>query len=202
VLGLVPRRVEAQESTVRFYIVPKATDANNRTRPKYVFAMGLPYTAMDYGLEDTYLVACEPDAAQHTTLAANIDVIAIPAPIDDAIGLTALTTVQNRLEGMHVPAGWVTQNTTYRQVVGLLGKLFVFMQRFHGLNLRTFFEAGITLDTRINQLTQAQRNALIDAATDLGLETSAISGSTTIRAALKIVADQLPGFTLRGEVFP
>jgi hypothetical protein len=200
-MGSAPVALAQEAAGVRFYIVPKAVDANNRARPKYIFAMGLSYNAMDYGIEDTFLVACDPDATQQTTLASNLDVIAIPSGLDSAIGLTALTTVQNKLEGLHVPAGWVTQNTTYRQVLTAVGKMFLFMQRFTALQLRTFFESGVTLDTRINQLTQAQRDALTGAALSLGLDTSSITGSMLIRTALRVIGDQIPGFVLRGEAF-
>lgn len=194
----------AQEAAgVRFYIVPK-TGAGTRAdsvRPKYIGDLGIGYSAMDYGLENTFLAACAPDAATHTSLASNLDVIAIPQGLDSAIGLTALSTVQAKLEGLHVPAGWVNETHTYRDVVRAVGKMFVFMQRFHGQQLRTFFESGVTLDTRINQLTQAQRQALLDAATSLGLDTSSITGSMLIRQALKTLADQMSGFVLGGEVF-
>lgn len=188
----------------RFYIVPKIGDGatpETGIRPKYIADSGAPSASMDYGLEDTFLVGAEVTVEQHTQLAAQLDVIAIPEDLDAVIGLTALTTVQTKLEGLHVPADWVTTSHTYRQVVRLVGKLFLYMQRFHARELRVFFEGAITLDTRVNQLTAAQRDAMLNAANDLGLDTSTITGPMLLRQALKIVADQIAAFTLFGETF-
>lgn len=188
----------------RFYIVPKVGDGltpDTAARPKYVADSGVSWAAMDYGLEDTFLVGCEVSSEQHTQLASQLDVIAIPADLDSQIGLTALTTVQNKLEGLHVPADWVTTSHAYRFVVGVVGRLFLYMQRFNGREMRKFFEVGITLDTRVNQLTQAQRTAMLNAAIDLGLSTAPVTNSMTLRQALKILIDQLPQFTLFGEPF-
>lgn len=186
----------------RFYVVPKDGDGTNDSpfRPKYIDDAGLGYSAMDYGLEDTFLVACEVSDAQHTLLASQLDVIAIPAELDGLIGLPALATVQSKLEGLHIPADWVTTNHTYRDVIRLTGKLFLFMQRFHGTFLRKFFLA-VNLDTRINQLSQTQKTELLDVAASLGIDTSSVTQSMTLRRALKLLADQLPAFVLRGETF-
>lgn len=186
---------------IRFYLTPKATNAKGEIRPKYIQAMSLIGDWMDYGVEDAYLIAVEVDDDQHATLTLNSDVISIPADIDSAIGLTALTTVQNKMEGLHIPAGWVTTNNTYRDIIRVTGRLFQFMGRFQAVNLATLFESGITLDTRINQLTQTQRNRLTNIADQFGLDRSSITGTTTIRQALKIVADQMQPFTLGGQTF-
>lgn len=187
----------------RFYVVPKFTPdgPDPAIEPKYIGALGVPYAAMDYGLEDTFLVGADVTTEQHNALAAEVDVISVPANLDSQIGLTALATVENKLEGLHVPADWVTTSHTYRDVLRLTGKLFLYMQRFHGRQLSVFFTGAITLDTRVNQLTTAQRNAMLDAAISLGLDTSAITGPMLLRQALKILADQIPSFTLSGETF-
>lgn len=203
ILVLASVNAFAQEvGSLRFYVVPVELNAKGHRVPKYVRSMGLESSQMDYGLDDTFLVACPSITdAQHTTLAANIDVIAIPQNLDAQIGLTALSTVQSKLEGLRIPADWVTTSHTYRDVIRVTGKVFQLMQRFHGMQLRTFFESGITLDTRINQLTQAQRQALVDAATSLGLDTSSVTGPMSLRQALKIIADQLPPFHMEGQAF-
>lgn len=185
----------------RFYIVPKVDNGAGGFDPKYIVEMGLQSGAIDYGLEDTFLIGAEVTTEQHQELASQLDAIAIPANLDSNIGLTALSTVKDKLEGLHVPADWVTTNHTYRQVLRLVGKLFLYMQRFHGRELRKFFESGITLGTRVNQLTQAQRNAMTDAAESLGLSIAGITNTMTLRQALKILADQMPSFTLFGETF-
>ena len=188
----------------RFYIVPQIGDGStpeNSIRPKYIADGGVNYEAMNYGLEQTFLAGCEVTPEQHTQLASQLDVIAIPADLDDQIGLTALSVVVGRLEGLHVPADWVTTNHTYRDVLGVVGRLFQYMQRFNGREMRKFFESGVTLNTRVNQLTQAQRNAMTGAAVDLSLDTSGVTMTMTLRQALKSLVDQLPEIHLFGETF-
>lgn len=186
---------------LRFYFTPKTTDSKGGVRPKYIQTLGADGSWMDYGLEDALLVGLNVTDQQHSDLTLNSDVISIPPDIDSTIGLTALTTVQNKMEGMHIPATWVTTSHTYRQVIAVVGRLFQFMGRFHAVNLITLFESGVTLDTRINQLTQIQRNRLTSTATQFGIDTSGITGTTTIRQALKSVADQMPPFSLEGITF-
>lgn len=197
---------------LRFYLVPKTivTRPPGSTAPKYVgdqafwIGLGLPlitnWAAMDYGLENTMLVGAQVSAAQQTTVAGQSDVTVIPANLDSAIG-GALSAVQAALEALHIPAGWVTSGHTYRQVIGKVGRLFQILQRFTGRERRTFFESGVTLDTAISALTTAQRTALLATAQSLALDTSAITGATLMRQALKLVLDQLPAFTLMGETF-
>lgn len=200
-LSSVPAFAQVATS-LRFYIVPMETDAKGTLRPKYIRDLGIDNSNMAYGLEQVFLSACPTITdAQHQTVAANLDVIAIPQNLDATINATALATVQQKMEGLHIPADWVTTANTYRDVLRVTGKVFLLMQRFRGLHLRAFFEAGITLDTRINQLTQPQRQALIDAATSLGLDTSGVTGPMAIRQALKVIADQLPAFTMEGQTF-
>src|SRR5687767_9325292 len=158
-----------------FYLIPRTTvtggPGGSFFAPKYVHPadLNLPFSAMDYGRDGTFLVGCDVTPAQHTTIAANSDVTAIPANLDAAIGTAgALTAVQNALEALRIPALWVTTAHTYRQVVGAVGRIFLLMQRFAGVYKRTFFEAGITLGTRMNQLTTGQRAALEDAISKLG----------------------------------
>lgn len=193
----------AQEVTpLRYFLVPKTTNAKGDVVPKYVAALQIPYAAMRYGLEDVELVSCAPDAAQLASLTANLDVIALPAVLDDPIGLTAVATVQTKMEGMFIPADWVNQDTTWRQVISAVGRMFLFRQRLDNEQLQRFFQTGITLDTRINQLPANVRTALNNAALSLGLDTSSITGPMLVRQALRILGQQLPGFTLGGEVFP
>jgi hypothetical protein len=187
---------------VRFYVVPKigtGTDVD-RFRPKYVSAFPVKWAAVDYGMEATFLVGADVDATQHTSISSNADVITIPANLDSTIGAN-LTTVQNALDSLKIPSDWVTSGMTYRTVIALVIKLFKILQRLHGRWLTTIFESGITLSTTFSQLTQAQRDRLQDVATSFGIDTSGVTGTTTIRQALKLLAQQLQGCALMGEVF-
>ena len=189
---------------MRFYLVPKTGDGLTRLtafRPKYIADLeGVDWAARDYGLEDVLLVGAAVTPAQHTLLVGNLDLIAIPQDLDQPIGLTVLTTLQAKLEGLHIPAEWLTVSQTYRDAMRVVAKLFGLMGRFHAREGRVFFQTGITLDTRMNQLSQAQRTALEATAVDLGLTVTGITPTTPVRQVLKRFADGLPGFVFQGEV--
>lgn len=200
------------QTSVRFYVVPRigtgATPAD-AFRPKYSDpdALGAgynvsPWSALDYGLENVFLFAATVDASEHALLNAQTDVLAIPSPISSTVSALALNTVQTKLEAGNIPADWVTTAFTYQQVLSRVLRIVEFMQRFRGIFGR-LFAGGATLDTRINQLPQNARQALADAAASMGADTSTILGTTLIRAALVIVADQLEpsGINFGGVVF-
>lgn len=189
---------------IRFYLVPKigtGATPQDAFRPKYVADGGIAgvFQSLDYGQEDAFLVAAEVTPAEHTALAAQTDVIAVPSPIGDQVSAVALSVVQSRLESLNMPGAWVTTQHTYRQVLRAVAGFIRLMQRLNGSGGGRLFPVGITLDSRVNQLPVAVRQAFLAAAASLGLDTSAITGTMLIRVALKILADQLPPLTLGGE---
>ncbi len=191
---------------VRFYVVPKigtgggSTVTRDAFRPKYIEAIGVTWAAVNYGAEATFLVGADVSAAQHASISANADVTSIPANLDTQVGAN-LTATQNALEALNIPADWVTAAHTYRQIITLVVKLFKVLQRLNGRWQQTIFEAGITLSTTMAELTQNQRDRLQDVADSFGINNSGVTGTTTIRQTLRILAQQLPGCTLMGELF-
>lgn len=188
---------------IRFYLVPKTGDGLTRAtafRAAYVTDLGVPTWAMDYGRENMMLAAADVTPAQHATLIAHADLTAIPANLDSDVG-GALATVQAKLEDLKMPSGWVQAGTTYRTIIGAVGRFCLLMQRFDGRHRRSFFEAGITLDTRVNELTAGQRNAIAGSAQSLGLDISFVTGPMTMRNVLKTWVDAMGPFTLAGETF-
>jgi hypothetical protein len=73
------------------------------------------------------------------------------------------------------------------------------MQRWQGLGFARLFASGVTLDTRLNQLTATQRQRLSAVADDLGLDSSGVTNTMTLRQVLKLIADQLPDITFGGD---
>lgn len=202
---------EAQESmAVRFFLVPKVGIGTvpDPFRPKYVNPGDLGagwnlqgrWSAMDYGFEQAFLLKADLTATEATTLSAQTDVLAVPANLDAQVSGAALPTIQSKLEALNLPGNWITTALTYRQALKTVRRVISFMQRYQGLfPADRVFDAGITLDTRLNQLTQAQRQRLQDVATSLGLDTSGVTTTMTIRQALRQMADQLPDITVGGE---
>lgn len=186
---------------MNFYIVPKiGTGSPTDTyRPKYVGDLaGVAWSAMDYGLDDTFLVGAQTDATQHATLTGYGDVLAVP-PLDEVVGGNpTLNRVKNSLEQRSIPAHWLTAGTSWRVALGTVGRFCLILQRLHGRHGRRLFEPGMTLDTTLSApvLTELQ-----DVGASFALQTSALSTSTVVRDALTLLGDQLPPFRLAGETF-
>jgi hypothetical protein len=195
---------------LHYYAVPKIGDGLTILTafvPKYFRSPQDPtapiaLSQMDYGLENIYLVAADVDATQHTALTANSDVLSMPIPIENNVSALALGVIQTKYEAGNLPAQWVTTALTYRQVLALTLRLVQLMQRFHGMFGRLFI-GGLTLDSRVNQIPAGARTQLAEAAQSMGADTSSIVGTTLIREALVICAQQLfpQGITFGGEVF-
>ena len=189
---------------IRFYIVPAIGDGLTPAtviRPRYIHGQGLVGRWMPFGLDGSYLCGVDVTPAQHNTISSQPDVLTIPQNLDATISGVALNAVKAGLESVKVPAEWVTTAMTYRQVLGFVGRVCLFLQRFRGMHRRKLHEAGITLDTTLGELTVAQRDAIRAVAEDFGLDYSGATLATTIRQMFRAVATQLPSFTLMGEVF-
>lgn len=177
----------------RLYVLPivgTGASASDSRRPKYTdtHLLGVAWTMMDMGDEPVCIVVADV-GSDHAAFAAETDVLALPSDLDQQVG-AQLATVQNALESRNIPAGWVQGTHTYRQVIRVVAQAFQFMQRLQVVRPGRLFTGGATLDTRFNQLPVAVRNALVAAATDLGYDTSTLSGTSTLRNILKTMADQ------------
>lgn len=200
-IGLGTGYARAQEYTLAFYIVPKIGSGTfvDPYRPKYIGDMvGVQWSAMDYGLDPTFLVGANLTAEQHAFVAGQSDAYAIP-PLETAVGGNpALNQTVNRLEQSSIPGSWVQATTTYRVLTGRVGRFCLILQRLHGRHNKRLFEPGTTLDSN---LTETLLQQLIDVGTSFGLNTAGFSTALTVREALILLADQLPPFSLAGEAF-
>src|SRR3954469_11581835 len=107
-LAGIGQSVAAQEGrTVRYYVVPKVPGGPlpGGFVPKYI-PLTVQWQAMDYGLENTYLVGANVTDAQHASFSSNIDVISIPPNLDGAIGLVAVDQIRAGLSSLRVPFDW------------------------------------------------------------------------------------------------
>jgi hypothetical protein len=152
---------------------------------------GIDVEMKDMGNEPVCMVGANVPDSVHAVLIAFSDVVALPLNLDSQIG-AQLTQVQNALEALNIPSGWVASGNTYRQVIRIVFAIFFFMQKLQGITPTRLMDTGITLNTRFNQLPQSMRTFLINTATALNFNTSSLSGTSTIRTILKAMADQLP----------
>lgn len=177
--------------TVRVYLTPMIEAQRGsftRRLPKYLDLVdGSRCTCLRYGQEGACLFVVDATPAQHAALIANPDVSALPADLDSTVTGGARTQIVNDLEGLNVPGQWVANGQTFRVVLRRLVGIFMLLQRVHGRGFRFLQQA---LDNQINTLPANVRQAMQDAAADLNLSTSGISGATTLRAALAAIGAQ------------
>lgn len=189
---------------IRIYLVPKIGTGfgSDPFRPAYISNGGIAgnWQAIDYGKEAWMLVAADVTPAEHNAITANSDATAIPANLDQQIG-AALATVQSKLELANLPADWVTSAMTYRTLLKWTIRILLLMQRFCGFDeAAARFFATVTLDSTVGDLTAAVRQRLNTVAQSFGLDTSSITLATTIRAALRILGQQMTfAVTVDGE---
>lgn len=173
--------------------------------PKYanLVSTGM-WSCIPFGNEGTCVLGADVTTADDTAISANPDVQSIPANLSANLSAGAVTQVQAALESRNIPAGWVTTSLTWRQVLRTVFTMALFMQRFTVYSVAKFFQSGVTLSTTFGSLPAGIRSALNNAAQSFGFNTTGITGSTTIRAALKILGDQWPSINpihISGEVF-
>lgn len=188
--------------TVRVYVLPMVETligSHNYRSAKYFGVRDVPslaglenikYNCMDYGMENVCILVADVTVAQHNILSAQTDVLSAPQNIDNNLNAGAVTTVKNFLELLHIPANWVTTAHTYRDVLRLIGWLFQFMQRVHGIFQEKLFIAPNTLSTTYGQLSVGMQAALLQAAQSFAFNTTGLQASTTLRVILKNLADQ------------
>lgn len=181
---------------VRFYLVPVEVNGNYRG-PKY-FPWGrdpdppaliqAQWQARDYGDEPLMVVAADLDDTQDALLASQADVTKFADDLDMPLGAN-LAAMQAALEALNLPAQMLTSSVTYRQTLrGVLG-IFAIAQCMQGKGF-DIFAGGITLSTTMAQIPATPRNALEDCCVSLEFDISGVTGSTTVRQLLTLIANQ------------
>lgn len=185
--------------TIRFYILPIIV-FNGMRGPKY-FQFGPKggdkspgincwWSMKDYGLIDQCVICADISDADHTAVADNPDVMAIPVNLDNNLTAGAVTTATNYLESVNIPADWVSVLDTYRSVLRSVVGLFMFMQRVTAIRGVPIDWVSINLQTRWRDIPTNWQNAMIQAATELGFSTDGVTNTVRLRAILKAMADR------------
>lgn len=176
---------------VRVYLAPVVVNTRFRV-PQFIDGTVPSYATQAYGDEPVMLVAADVTPAQHAAIIAHPEVAAFPADLTRTIGAN-LATVQAALEGFNMPAGFVTSGMTFKALVRWIARLCFFSQACAGDHRAgRLFPVGITLNSTVGDLSQPVRQAIQNAAAHFGISFAGVTLATTIRAALKILADQLP----------
>lgn len=167
-----------------FFIVPieGAGTSHDPRRPKYIPALGVEWAQVYFG--NTSIVWASTTPQQETIVGANSDALVVP-PLDNQVALVA---TQNALEAQSIPAQWITAGMTYRIVLRIIVGMAQLIQRLQGMGVNATVAGN--LDKTISQLPVAVRNNLAAAAQSLGIDTSGIDGTTTLREALRQVGQQ------------
>jgi hypothetical protein len=181
---------------IRFYILP-IEEISNARGPKYIKWQFNPggiqpqrYSMKDYGLINAALIAIEFDQAQHEQLVAEPDVAAAPENLDNNISEVAIPQVQAVLEALRIPAGWVDSTHTYREILRMVGGLFMFAQRHNGLHGEDLIDNQAQLNLRWNEIPGDRQDRILVTADNMGYDWSEVENSWLIRRVLKHLADQ------------
>jgi hypothetical protein len=187
------------QAAFRIYLLPFVTGSDGVLRPKY-FSDGTITGdfkgAIPYAFEPWMFVGADLASEEHITLSGQADVFLIPANLTDTLTAGQVTNVQNKLESINVPAGWVSTALTWAQVLRTVFGILNFYQRYTSIyfsangTLPPALGGTVTLNSTFASLPLAVRNALTATATDLGFSTTGIAGGTTLRTILKLMADQ------------
>jgi hypothetical protein len=172
----------------------------DQRHPKYISDLGVQWSMIDYGFQPFCLVAANVSDAQDAALVLNSDVTKIPDNLDSNVAVTA---TQNALESLQIPANWINASNTYRQVLRIVWGMFNFFQRYSVISgtVNPLIDGiTISLSTQFSSLPLKVRQDLIATAQDLNLDTSSLSGNSTLRQILKALADSWGqrSFTLGG----
>jgi len=181
---------------IRFYIMPIQVANETYRGPKYLKWRWYPdgidcrWSMKDYGLIDAALVACDLTQEQHEQLVAEPDVAAAPEDIDQNISEIAIPKVVNVMEALRIPADWVTSAYAYRQILRMIGGLFLFAQRYHGMHNEQLIGSTAQLDLRWNQIPKDRQDRIKATADNLGYDYSAVQNTWLVRRILKHLGDQ------------
>ena len=137
------------------------------------------------------LTSCDFDDAQHNLVSADPEIVTIPGSrLNDTwndFTTGQRTAIGDRLETLRVPLDWIQSTTTVADLlrhaarVALLGQM-----------LKTDALDDVSLDSTFGSLPAARRNRILDWANANGVDTTGLSGSTTIRALLRALVMRFP----------
>lgn len=197
---------------IRFYILPMQSGAHpfktgaTLRSPGYVRSTLNPAglesprtTIIDYG-ETREICIARVDApdATHAALAAMSDVTQFPANLQGTV--TNAAAIEARMEAASIPGDWVQNGMTWATVLRGIAAIFLIAQRFGGDGWGSILD-GVNLSDPLSSIPAGRRQELADALRSMGIDTSGLTLQTTIRTALRSLAQQVTmDIHIAGEV--
>lgn len=201
------------------YLMPTTGDGTggshgNPFRAKYaddLKAQGVGFAQHRYGNEGAWFVyvPAGTPAALHATIQADATCFTFPDDLSITVGAQS-GQVTNLIENFNIPANWIQSADTWRSIARVVAFLVFLFEQFGPLAVSTFFGSAnatggqITLATTwnngANRLTAAWRTKLqaLAASYTPPLDTTGVTGTTTVRQLLKGLADQVsPNLTIQ-----
>jgi hypothetical protein len=167
------------------------------TYPKYLRSFRNPtgyacrFSSSRYGRQDMWLIRVMDISAEvYAALAAQPDVYAFPADTNLDSPITDKAVIDSFFEGFNIPTDWTTPSTTYRELLRTLANMALMLQRYYGIAGEELFVSGVTLDTRVRDLSTLAQNSLQQTVNSFGYSIP-INQNATLRQLLKTAADVL-----------
>lgn len=158
-------------------------------RPKYFIDLtGEKYSTLFYGWMPHALIQADLDQPTHDSIVANPDVEVLPANLNQTINLSAVQTI---LSDRDIPISWLNSSLTYLQVLRRLEALFNFARKYQGYLAHKMIRAVWVNDVTLNQLPGFLVSDLQEAADFFSLDTTGITGTTTVEELMVNFAAQL-----------
>jgi hypothetical protein len=131
------------------------------------------------------------DDAHHTLVAADPAIVSIPfGSLDNTwndFSVNQRAAIGERLEALRVPLDWISAGTSVADLLrhatrtALLGQM-----------LKADALDDVSLDSTFGQIPAARRNRILNWCANNGVDTTGLSGSTTIRAMLRALVLRFP----------
>jgi len=188
----------------RLYVVPVVgvgTKTDPRVPKYFTGATSLltsqeEWGAMDYGFEPWMCAGADLSTADDGAIAARPDVFAIPTNLDATLTNPQVNQATNKLEAINIPADWITNQLTWRQVLRKVLGMFAYLQRYGVVysdatgSVAGLFTTGVTLATTYGSLPAVVESAMQTTMVSLGLATNLLLPASTLRVVLNGVGDQ------------
>jgi len=186
-------RVGASMTTELFVVPVLHLPENNHNAPGYVWHRfhpgladleGVRWAWVTYLLEDVGVLIADVTVEQRELLDTQAGVVAVPDLDRTVETVPQQDRVRGLLEAVDVPGGWVNIGMTYRTIVRILLWIFTYHNRVVALIQRPVFAGDLDLEMTMAEIPAWIRDAMAQAAGEMGYDYGWVEPSTTLRELL------------------